>query len=358
MSKARFSLLFTLVPIVFIALGLIYFPFECKSAVKDSLTLCYEILIPSLFPFFVLSNLIISTGLAARLERIFYRFMKPLFCVSGVGSSALILGLIGGYPIGASCAVDLYKKKLCSKSEAERLLAFCNNSGPAFIFGAVGIGIFSSPQIGFLLYVVHALSALLVGIVFRFYGAKSPLSTHHCSSPQKSFFSALPGAIRAALQSTLNVCSFVIFFGTLLQILKAFHILPQNASILSHAIAGCFEITTGLSGMSPTPMTMPSCFVLASFLLAFSGVSILAQTLSFLSETDLSPLPCIAGKILHAFFAASLAFLILQSPIFPHAKAVFAFSHPVFSRFTCYILACFLFFLVIPIKKYWKKRHR
>lgn len=148
-----------------------FYPKEAMEAAKSGLTLCYNVIIPSLFPFFVLSSLVVELGLAGYLGRMLEGIMRPLFNVSGACASAFALGFIGGYPVGAKTAINLYEKGMCTKTEAERLLSFCNNSGPAFILGVVGAGIFSSSRVGLLLYLAHITASICVGILFRFYKA-------------------------------------------------------------------------------------------------------------------------------------------------------------------------------------------
>ena len=96
--------------------------------------------------------------------------MRPLFNVGGAASAAFVLGFIGGYPIGAKSVITLYKNGSITKSEAERLLSFCNNSGPSFILGVVGAGVFSSGKVGFLLYAAHAAASVCIGVLFRNWG--------------------------------------------------------------------------------------------------------------------------------------------------------------------------------------------
>ncbi|MCC8123623.1 MAG: hypothetical protein LIO58_08790 [Oscillospiraceae bacterium] len=131
--------------------GLIGFPKECMAAVKDGLSLCLNVIIPSLFPFFVLSALLVDLGLAAYLGRALEGVMRPLFRVGGACASAGVLGVIGGYPVGAKTAIALYENKMCTRTETERLLAFCNNSGAAVIMGVVGAGSFGSSNVGWML---------------------------------------------------------------------------------------------------------------------------------------------------------------------------------------------------------------
>ena len=116
-------------------------------------------MVPALFPFLAVSSLLVSLGFGEWVSPHLAGVMGPLFRLPGQASSALLLGLVGGYPIGAKTAADLYRENLLTADEAERLLAFCNNSGPAFIVGAVGAGVFGSASAGLLLcqYVVTEL---------------------------------------------------------------------------------------------------------------------------------------------------------------------------------------------------------
>ena len=159
--KNIFVLLLTLCGIVGI---LIYPEVSCDSA-EQAIEMCLTVLVPTLFPFLVLSGIFIKCGFAERLGRLLDRFTKKVFCVGGNCSSAMILGLVSGFPVGAKTVSSLYKNGACSKVEAERTLAFCNNAGPSFILGTVGVGIWQSGKTGWLLWAVQIVSAVFVGII-------------------------------------------------------------------------------------------------------------------------------------------------------------------------------------------------
>ena len=169
MGKRQYRELLLALGLLCAALALVLWPGEAMGAMRDGLKLCGNVIVPSLFPFFVLSSLVVELGMSRYLGRLFQPVMAPLFRVNGACASALALGFVGGYPVGARTAISLYQSGQCSKTEAERLLAFCNNSGPAFIFGVVGAGVFGSGALGLLLYLVHMAASLLVGLLFRFY---------------------------------------------------------------------------------------------------------------------------------------------------------------------------------------------
>ena len=113
---------------------------DVRADTKDALVLCARSVIPSLFPFLVISSLLLSLGFGQLTAPWLAGLMEPLFRVPGAGSAALLLGLIGGYPIGAQTAAELYRGGLATRAEAERLLAFCNNSNPVFLISVLGVG--------------------------------------------------------------------------------------------------------------------------------------------------------------------------------------------------------------------------
>ena len=158
---------------VIIAICLVIFSKTNLSAASNGLTLWTTCVVPSLFPFFVITNLLSYTKVVTILGRILDKFMKPLFNVSGIGSFAFIMGLISGYPVGAKIVADFREKNLVTKEEGERLLAFTNNSGPLFILSSIGISLFGDTKTGLLLLCTHVLSCITVGIILGRFSNKS-----------------------------------------------------------------------------------------------------------------------------------------------------------------------------------------
>ena len=140
--------------------ALLLLPEVSAQAARDAMLLCAQTLIPSLFPFFVLSSLLIACGASELLSALLSPLMRPLFGLSGTGAAALALGLCGGYPVGARTAAELVENGALSQEEGERLLAFCNNAGPGFLLGVCGAGVFSSSRAGAALYLIHVAAAL------------------------------------------------------------------------------------------------------------------------------------------------------------------------------------------------------
>ena len=187
------------------------------EAVRRGLTLCARSVIPALFPYFVVSGLFISLGFADGVGRRLEPLTRRLFGVGGAGASAFFLGLLGGYPVGGRTVGQLYRAGRLSKDEAERLLAFCNNAGPSFILGVVGVGCFGSLRTGIYLYLVHAFSAVLVGILFR---KKAPVSGQKVRySAAFEPIAAFVRAVGEAAEGMVRLCGFVVFFLVILALI-------------------------------------------------------------------------------------------------------------------------------------------
>ena len=313
--------------------GLVAAPGEAITGAKDGLTLCFNVIVPSLFPFFVLSSLVVDLGLAAYLGRALEGLMRPLFRVSGSCAAAVALGFIGGYPVGARTALQLYQQGLCTKTEAERLLSFCNNSGPAFILGVVGAGVFGDSRVGLLLYLTHALASLIVGLLFRFYGGRDARQSSRSSRAKPiqavTVPAAFTGAVTRSLQSTLNICAFVVFFSVVLQLLTAYGVFTALARLLALAgfqaewarrlVAGLLELSSGVSSLRGEAQLMGRVSM-AAFMLGWAGLSVHCQVLSFLVDSGLSARTYLAGKLCHGLIAAGLTWCLTR--LFPLSAPV------------------------------------
>ena len=298
-----------LFPLLALALaGLLLSPNTSAQACRDALSLCAQTVIPSLFPFFVLSSLLVSGGGGDAFSALLGGVMRPLFGLGGAGASALTLGLLGGYPVGARTVAELYGAGTLEKKEAERLLGFCNNAGSGFILGICGGTVLHSSRAGLYLYLVHTASALLTGILLcrdlPRRGAGYRKTTQNADvAPFASLFSA---AVRGALTGILNVCAFVVLFLVLLRLLAAMLPAAVSTSALYPLLLGFLELTNGVTALPSTRVGFVCCAVL----LAWGGLSVHAQTLSVLDGTSLSTRFYWQGKMMQAALSAPLAWLV------------------------------------------------
>lgn len=307
------------------AATLVIYPQEAIAAMSSGLSLCGNVIIPALFPFLVLSSLVVELGMSRYLGRLLEPVMFPLFRINGTCSTALALGFLGGYPVGAQTAIRLYQSGQCSRTEAERLLAFCNNCGPAFILGVVGAGVFGSSNAGILLYLAHIAASLLVGFLFRWYKPReTPLhsATQHADIQAVRLPQAFTKSIIGALQSSLNICSFILFFAVALEMLSITGVMDFLSGILTllltpagfdnqsarQLLIGLLEMSSGVSSL--TYKSSSSQLPIAAFILGWAGLSVHCQVMAFLSGSGLSLRTYLAGKFLHGIFSAALMSLL------------------------------------------------
>lgn len=272
---------------------------QVRSFVSQALTLCAQCVVPALFPFMIASSLLVSLGFGDFASVWLSGWMEPMFRVNGAGSSAFLLGLVGGYPIGAKTAADLYREQLVTREEAERLLTFCNNSNPVFLISVLGIGVFGSVRTGVWLWLIHIASALFTGLLFRGQGRPS----RRQRSPGRPAFrsahlaTAFVGAVRSSLWGMLSVCAFVVFF----------YVLAQPMTALGPHIGPLLVGLTELFSLTPLLEPTRFGFILAAGISGWGGLSVLCQTMSVLDGSGLSARPCFWGKAVQGILSALLA---------------------------------------------------
>lgn len=326
--------------LIFIAFAssLLLFSSSNLPAIKKGLSLWANSVVPSLFPFFVATELLMNTNFVNILGRFLNKIMKPLFNIRGEGSFGFIMGLISGYPVGAKIACDFRENNICTKEECERLLSFTNNSGPLFIVGTVGISMFGNSSIGLLLLITHILACITVGIIFRFWkfnssspdyvGSKNSNYKKYKNTTFSNLGEVLGKSITNSISTVLMIGGFVVIFSSIISILRAsgilnslvlmttpiFNFLHIDTSFIYGIITGLLEITNGISSISSINVKKISVnIILTAFLLGFGGLSILLQVLSITSKTDLSIKPYIYGKLLHGILAAFYTFVFINT---------------------------------------------
>lgn len=321
---------------------LLFFLNDNLITTKKSITLWSSCILPSLLPFFIATELLQYTNINYFFKKFFHNFMKPLFNVPGEGAYAFIMGIISGYPIGAKIVSNLYESNICTKQEANRLIAFTNNSSPLFIIGTVGILLYKSSFIGILLFVTHLLSSIIVGILLNFFSRKNKTITINSilnskintytnkklnTENFKDIGNILSKSIKNAISLVFVIGGFVVIFSIILSILNELHFFDIISYFLSNFgistiycksfISGIIELTNGVQLISQiNTKTISINIILTAFLLGFGGISIMLQVYSIISKYNLSIKFYILGKILQGELAAIFTSLLLKLPFF------------------------------------------
>lgn len=253
------------------SLGMLILILDGKTAMagaRDGLDLCLKTVIPSLFPFFLLSGLLTSAFAGRNLS-----LLRPMAALCGVpegGESLLLTGFLGGYPVGAQSVADLFRSGQLSKAEAERMLAFCNNAGPAFLFG-MAASLFSQRKTVFLLWQIHMMSAVFTAMLI-------PSGTSRKVTLPEGKPVTISDAMHRAVPAMAYVCGWVVLFRVLIAFLNRWvlWLLPVPVQV---GIAGLLELTNGCCSLAS--VTHESLrFILCSGMLAAGGLCVTMQTLS------------------------------------------------------------------------------
>lgn len=331
--KSLKSSLIILIILFFLAFNISYPHISILSCTK-ALDLFLKVIFPTLFPMMIISNLLMKSGFFPLLDMIFKPFMVPLYKLPGHSSAAIILGIFGGYPLGAQVCASLKREGALTSFESEQLSAFATYSSPLFVISTVGAGFLGSAELGYTLYVCHILSGLMVGLLLRFFYKSELLVNNSTNKPNYPFFTSnssnfLGNLFEAITKSTLTLVGIgglVIIFYMFYEMIESsgiisfvtnliayiFNVQVDSLGYFSAIIAGFFEMSVGVFLLSSTTLALQTKCILLSFFIGFSGLCIITQSITILNKEKISCKRFILGKILHGFLAGLFTFIWFQ----------------------------------------------
>ena len=286
-------------PAICAGLGILILILDSRTAIcgaQNGIELCIYSVIPSLFPFIVLTSILspmISGGSS--------RFMRPLGRLLGMpnGSEGLFLtGILGGYPTGALAVHQAWQNGQLDKEEARRMLPFCSNAGPAFLFGILGSQ-FPHSWMPWVLWVIHILSALIVGMVLP--GRSTTDSSFASPTPPN-----LTQAVRCGVVTMGCICGWILLFRVILAFCDKWFLwlLPQSARVVFY---GLLELANGCCALNSVT-SLGARFVMCSGMLAFGGICVMMQTASVTGKLGLGLY--LPGKFLQGTISIVLSYLV------------------------------------------------
>lgn len=269
---------------------------ECVAgAVQDGIELCLRTIIPALFPLFVLSSVLVCALSGLRIPGL----SKALGIPEGSGV-IFLLGAIGGFPMGAQCIAQAVEQGELDKHSAQRMLGFCNNAGPAFLFGILG-GIFDNPIVPLALFVIQLESAFLMGMLW-------PGEASMATRLPKSEVS-LPNSVSRAVRSMVSVCAWVILANVLLAFLERW-LFPFLPELIRVCITGTLELTNGCLALADMKAENLR-FILCCGFLNFGGLSVLMQIQAIVNRALLPVRSCVHQKICQALMSIAVGLVYL-----------------------------------------------
>ena len=263
----------------------------------NGLNIWFFNVLPALFPFFIATRLLILLDINE--IPILNKLTKKFFKVIN-GGKIFFLSLISGYPIGAKMICDSYKNNQIDQVSAKRMLSFCSVSGPMFIIGSIGIAVFKSVKIGYILLICHIIGALINGLVFRNCYKKNQEEKLPDIKPLIKSKNILADSMLDSINSILLVGGYIVFAYVLIDLFNNLNIIPTIANLISilpcfkgqvssitSFLNGILEMTRGLVDIGSINLNKTILLPISSFLLGFGGISVFMQSLNFTKELEI-----------------------------------------------------------------------
>ena len=300
--------------IFFVVFMLMRFPEVSAQGVSDGIDLCLGTLIPTLYPFLVVSSLLTQTDIINRLSAPLSKATNLLFRLDGNCFGVIIMSMIGGMPVGCKMAAELYDNGKITLSQSRRMMLFCFCCGPAFIIGSVGIFMLSSKSAGTIIYASVVLSAMITGILSRFFEEDDNIHQSTVNSDISPNFSlALVRATSAGTTAMLSICSWVVLFSCINRLVE---ITPVSDS--SKLFLYCILEVTNAVKISAGYLTLP----LIAGIISFGGICSHCQVMPYIIKVHMRYKYFLVSRIISAALSVIICNLLLE--IFPVTYDVFA----------------------------------
>lgn len=345
----RIKSFFLLIAVLFTACVLLIFPAAAAEGARKGIDYCLRILIPSLYPFMVISVFIVKCGLSDKIGRLLETPIRAVLRLPGSTAATILMSMIGGYPTGARSIAALYENGSITEKQASRMLCFCVNSGPAFVISAVGAGFLKNPQAGALLFASQILASLILSLLCGLTATNEPVPVKRKANRAVKISDALIASASDAAHAMMNMCCFVVLFAAFINLLRLQITEPRSATVLSALL----EVTGGCADIAKlgAPLWV---FALA---IGWGGICVHFQVLSSVGRIKIRLARFLLFRLLHGALAAVITVGLLR--IFPSSTEVFSnTSAPLATGFSgsapasaALVGLCAFFLLYLPQKE-------
>lgn len=320
---------------ILLTIIVIRYPDHAFEASLAGLRLWFDVVLPALVPFFVLSEILLGLGVIRAVGVLLEPLMRPLFRIPGEAAFTLAMGLASGYPLGAKLTGRMRQSGLCTREESERLLSFANTADPLFMVGAVAFGMFGGASLGATIAAAHYAAALVVGLLLRFHagGVMGPASNKGSRASLRRALHALvearrqdgrpigtlfSDAVKDTMASMLFIGGTIMMFSVFIRVLEVSGIGAAAGDLLGGLLAligldaalgpavlnGAMEITLGTQTAAQAQAALLDRLVVAGFVIGWSGLSVHAQVAAMVHGTDIRLAPYILARLAHGVLAA------------------------------------------------------
>lgn len=301
-------------------------PTRYAESVIGGLKLFFTAVLPGLLPFMFLCKILTELNLFSKLAKPLNSPMQKIFGINGYGFYAFLMSIISGYPLGSKITADLYKQGKISDSQVTKTAIISSTSGLEFIIGAVGGLLFNSPFIGLLIYLSNILAALTASFLLNLFSKKTTTDKKpaqintNTTTHKNNILSIITSSAIDTCSSLLTVGFYIAIFSLVIDLLtdiKFIYFLSYPLKLLgtslsnvnySGIISGLIEMTNGIKLLSTSPSEIS--ISLASMLVSFSGISIIMQSFSFLSNTPIKKCQFLLGKTFQMILSFIICFIL------------------------------------------------
>ena len=291
--------------VIYILFCMILSPSFYLQTTLDGISAWALNVLPSLLPFVFFTKILSSFGMIEKFSALFSKPIRKLFNAPSLSAYTFLSSIISGYPVGAKVTADLYKSGKISRTDACKMLSFCSTSGPMFVIGAVGAGMFGSALAGYIIFSAHLLGAFLNGILYRKIKLKEFDQTKTKQEDKNFNISSI------VLDCSLSVISvgaiIAIFFVVITSLSPLLSLLPDSVSAF---FGGLVEITKGCLDIS-TEMPLKIGIVCASFVISFGGISTMLQSSALTSEIKMPIVLMVVQKLTHALLSCLISIILV-----------------------------------------------
>lgn len=344
-------------------------PKLCINSALIGVNLFVSKVFPSLFPFLVITSVMMAyDGI-----HIYSRFLGTIICkplkLPIQCTFALVISFFCGYPLGAKYACDLYEEGQIDFKTCERLINIATNASPLFVIGAVGTSMLKSTNMGYLLLISNYISCFLMGIIFPGKASYKVFKQNMRSGiSKKNIGNIVKESIESSIKTSMNIGGFVILFSVIISILKSnilFDIAIKNISalfniqknIIEGLLLGIIEMTNGCFLISSTNISMYVKLILISFMLGFSGFSIISQVFSFTYKHNLSMKKYIARKSIQGLICSVTTMLLFKIIFKNITVAAFAIEGKSIKDFSIILVLVSLLYFPFLLNRIYKLFH-
>jgi len=280
------------------------------TTITYSLKLWTTSIIPSLFPFFIISDILITYNITYYIPKPIKKIFKNIFNVSEYCLSIFFLSMLSGFPSNARNTKKYYEQGLITKEEADHILTFTHFSNPLFILSTIAVLFLDNEKLGLPILISHYLGNIIIGILTRNNHKNKTQNTKEIKlDKQKSqnFGKVLTKSITSSIDTLLLILGTLTCF----LVLSALIINTLNLNLYNTTLIKCIlEITMGLKSLSLLNLNNTYKIIISSIALSFGGLSVHMQVISQISDTNISYTKFFISRIYHAIISGLIAFLI------------------------------------------------